>query len=54
MMSSNIDAIFDKHLNSLNPNTRSKLLKLFREDPLYIPKYDVSLREEKVIAQERL
>ncbi len=54
MSSSNINDIFDKHLNSLNLNTRSKILKLFREDLLFIPKYDISLKEEKARAQERL
>jgi len=53
-MSSELSSIFDKHLNSLNRDTRSKLLKLFRDDPLFVPKFDVSLREEKVIAQARL
>ena len=53
-MASDLNSIFDKHLNSLNRETRSKLLNLFQNDPLFIPKFDVSLREEKEIAQQRL
>ena len=53
-MSSDLNSIFDNHLNSLNRDTRTKLLKLFKDDPLFVPKFDVSLREEKEIAQVRL
>lgn len=53
-MADQLKDIFDKHLNSLNVSTRNKILDLVKDDPIFVPKFDVSIREQKVIAQERL
>ena len=40
-------------LNSVNQDTRSKCIELFK-DKLFIPEYDVSIREQKEVALRRL
>lgn len=40
-------------LNSVNTETREKLAEAFK-DPIFIPQYDVSIRKQKEIAQEKL
>jgi hypothetical protein len=45
--------ILDDNLNSINRNTRDALAELFKND-LFIPIYDISIREMKELALKRL
>jgi acyl-CoA oxidase len=42
-----------KSLNSLNPETREKIFNLAK-DPIFTPVYDISIRDQKELAQQRL
>ena len=50
---SNINKILNNRLNNQNRTTRNALFNLFKED-LFIPKYDISQREQKELAFKRL
>ena len=45
--------IIDSSLNSVNRNTRDKFSEISK-DPLFTPVYDVSIRNQKEVAQKRL
>jgi acyl-CoA oxidase len=49
----NTKELINKSLNSLNPETRKKIFELAK-DPLFTPVYDISIRNEKELAQQRL
>lgn len=48
-----LSKIIDSTLNSVNRNTRDKFSEIVK-DPLFTPIYDVSIRNQKEIAQKRL
>ena len=48
-----ITSIISTSLNSVNKETREKVFSLV-QDPLFTPVYDISIKNQKVLAQERL
>ena len=52
-VSSELSKTIDASLNSLNSETRQKLCEMVK-DPLFTPVYDVSIRNQKELAQQRL
>ncbi len=48
-----LSLIIDKSLNTVNRETREKFSELVK-DPLFTPVYDISIRNQKEIAQKRL
>jgi acyl-CoA oxidase len=48
-----LSKIIDSTLNSVNRNTRDKFSEIVK-DPLFTPVYDVSIRNQKEVAQKRL
>ncbi len=53
MESKSIKAILDEKLNTVNRNTRDALSETFK-DKVFTPLYDISLRNHKELAFERL
>jgi acyl-CoA oxidase len=49
----NTKEFINTSLNSVNPETRDKIFNLVK-DPLFTPVYDISIRNEKELAQQRL
>jgi acyl-CoA oxidase len=50
---SDLSKIIESSLNNVNQDTREKLYKLVK-DPLFTPIYDISIRNQKELAQQRL
>lgn len=53
MESINLNGIFNEHLNSVNRNTRNAIAATLK-DPIFTPRYDISLRQMKELALQRL
>ena len=53
MENKSIKAVLDEKLSSRNANTRKLLSKTF-EDKVFTPVYDISLRNQKELAYDRL
>jgi acyl-CoA oxidase len=53
MDSSNLNKILNDRLNSINRTTRNALSNCFK-DEIFIPVYNISLREQKELALRRL
>ena len=51
--SANLTYLIDKSLNSVNRETREKYSEISK-DPLFTPIYDISIRDQKALAQKRL
>jgi hypothetical protein len=49
----NLNKVLNIRLNSNNRTTRNALSNLFKDD-IFIPKYDISARDQKELALERL
>jgi acyl-CoA oxidase len=48
-----LSSIIDYSLNSINKETREKFSEIVK-DPLFTPIYDISIRNQKELAQKRL
>ena len=53
MESKSIKTILDEKLNQVNRNTRNSLAEIFKGE-LFTPVYDISLRNQKELAYNRL
>lgn len=53
MESMNILRVLDENLNSVNKATRDKLAEVGKDD-LFVPVFDISLRDAKDLAMHRL
>jgi hypothetical protein len=51
--STNLTYLIDQSLNSVNRETREKYSEIVK-DPLFTPIYDISIRDQKELAQRRL
>ena len=53
MENKSIKAVLDEKLSSVNANTRALLSETFK-DKVFTPVYDISLRNQKELAYDRL
>jgi acyl-CoA oxidase len=53
MENKSIKAVLDEKLSSVNSNTRKILSETFK-DKVFTPVYDISLRDQKELAYDRL